>query len=138
MQCGSVIELSLRAISRAGPKLKKMADHKELPVYKAGYDLALEVFKLGKDLQKEYKYTVGERMKTDALELMTLVFRANTRRDRNEVLQLARERCENIRLCFRLLHDLRQLPLKKLVAVNEKIELVARQLAGWQKSGNQK
>lgn len=107
-------------------------------MYKAGYDLVLEVFKLGKDLQKEFKYTVGERMKTDALELMTLVFRANTRRDRNEVLQLARERCENIRLCFRLLHDLRQLPLKKLVAVNEKIELVARQLAGWQKSGNQK
>jgi hypothetical protein len=37
-------ELSLRAISRAGSKLNKMADHKELPVYKAGYDLVLEVF----------------------------------------------------------------------------------------------
>ena len=54
-KCGSAFELSLRAISRAGPKMKKMADHKELSVYKAGDDLALEVFKLGKDLQKEYK-----------------------------------------------------------------------------------
>jgi hypothetical protein len=53
MQCGSVIELSLRAISRAGPKLKKMADHKELLVYKAGYDLVLEVFKLDKVLPKQ-------------------------------------------------------------------------------------
>jgi hypothetical protein len=33
--------------------MKKMAVHKELPVYKAGYDLVLEVFKLDKGLPKE-------------------------------------------------------------------------------------
>ena len=115
-----------------------MGDHKELPIYKAGYDLVLEVFRAGKDLPKEYKYTVGERMKADALEVMTLLFRANVLRDRYGVLQTARERCENIRLCIRLLHDLRQMPLKKLVALNEKMEDVLRQLSGWQKASKNK
>ena len=52
-KCGSAFELSLRAISRVGSKLNKMADHKELPVNKAGYDLVLELSKLDKVLPKE-------------------------------------------------------------------------------------
>lgn len=111
-----------------------MADYKELPIFKSGYDLVLEIFRVSREFQKEYKYTVGERIKTDALELMALVFRANSRRDRSEVLQGARERCESIRLCFRLLFDLKQMPMKRWVAVNEKIEDVSRQLSGWQKA----
>jgi hypothetical protein len=41
-----VFELSLRALFRARRDeiFKKMGDHKELPIYKAGYDLVLEVF----------------------------------------------------------------------------------------------
>jgi hypothetical protein len=34
-------ELSLRAILRAGSKFKRMANHKELPVYKVGSDLLI-------------------------------------------------------------------------------------------------
>ncbi len=37
-----------------------MALHYELPVYKACYDLLLEVFRFTKGFSKEYKYTVGE------------------------------------------------------------------------------
>jgi hypothetical protein len=37
-----------------------MATYDELPVYKATYDLLLEMFHFTKDFSKEYKYTVGE------------------------------------------------------------------------------
>ncbi len=39
-----------------------MALHYELPVYKACYDLLLEVFRFTKGFSKEYKYTVGESL----------------------------------------------------------------------------
>ncbi len=40
----------------------KMAQYNELPVYKATYDLLLEMFRFTKDFSKKYKYTVGESL----------------------------------------------------------------------------
>lgn len=73
-----------------------MALHYELPVYKACYDLLLEVFRFTKGFSKEYKYTVGESLKKETMELLTLIFRANTRKDKTAVLEEARERIEVI------------------------------------------
>jgi hypothetical protein len=42
-----------------------MGTYNELPVHKAAYDLLLEIFRVTKDYNKEYKYTVGENMKRD-------------------------------------------------------------------------
>ena len=41
-----------------------MGLHNELPVYKASYDLLLEIFQFTKDFSKDFKYTVGERSVT--------------------------------------------------------------------------
>jgi hypothetical protein len=41
----------------------KMAKYDELPVYKASYDLLLEIFLFVKEFSKEFKYTVGESLK---------------------------------------------------------------------------
>lgn len=37
-----------------------MAIYLHLPVYKASYDLLVELFKFTKDFNREYKYTLGE------------------------------------------------------------------------------
>ena len=63
-----------------------MALHYELPVYKATYDLLLEIFKFTKEFGKEYKYTVGENLKNQTTDLLTLIYRANCRKDKQEVL----------------------------------------------------
>ncbi len=110
-----------------------MALHNELPVYKATYDLLLEIFKFTKEFGKEYKYTVGENLKKQTIDLLTLIYRANSRKDKQEVLQEAREHIEVIRLFVRLMKDMQQISLKRFVEVNLKIESVSKQLAGWQK-----
>jgi hypothetical protein len=112
----------------------KMGLHQELPVYKACYDLLLETFLITKDFSREYKYTVGESLKKETIELLTLIFRANSIKDKEAVLQEARERIEVIRLFVRLMKDLRQINLKRFVQVNQKVEDVSKQLTGWQKS----
>ena len=38
-----------------------MAKYDELPVFKASYDLLLEIFRFTKEFTKEYKYTVLEK-----------------------------------------------------------------------------
>ena len=63
-----------------------MALPNELPVYKSTYDLLLEIFVFVKDFGKEYKYTVGESLKKETIELLTLIFRANASQDKEKVL----------------------------------------------------
>ena len=73
-------------------------------------------------------------MKNETIKLLTLIFRANSRTDKQMVLQEAREQIEVIRLLIRLMKDMRQINLKRFVQVNQKVEEVSKQLTGWQKS----
>jgi len=111
-----------------------MPIYDQLPVFKASYDLLLEVFLTVKNLTKEYKYTLGERLKEEVLELIIGIYRTNSRKDKLHMIRQAREEVEVIRLLVRLLFDLKQITLKRMVAVNERIELVSKQLAGWHKA----
>ncbi|MBC8196264.1 MAG: four helix bundle protein [Candidatus Marinimicrobia bacterium] len=108
-------------------------NYNELPVYKATYDLLLEVFKFTKNFNKEYKYTVGESIKNETLDLITLIYRANNKRNKIEIIKEAREKIEVIRLYIRLMKDLHQISIKRFVQVNIQIENVSKQLTGWQK-----
>jgi len=47
-------------------------------VNKACYDLLLEIFQFVKNFSREYKYTVGESLKKQTIDLLTLIFRANS------------------------------------------------------------
>lgn len=111
-----------------------MGYYDELPVYKATYDLLLEIFRFTKGFSKEYKYTVGESIKKEALALITLIYRANSKRNKAETIQEAREKIEVIRLFIRLMKDLSQISLKRFVHVNKQVENVSKQLTGWKKS----
>lgn len=113
-----------------------MALYSDLPVYKASYDLFVSIFEYAKHFQKEYKYTVGEKLKNETIEMIVNIYRANTRTDKKQLLQTARENIEVIRLLFRLLQDIKQIDLKKFVTINVQIENVSKQLAGWQRSSN--
>ena len=111
-----------------------MWQYYELLVYKATYDLLLSIFQFTRDFNREYKYTVGERLKKETIELLTLIYRANSKYQKAEKLQTAREQIEVIRLLIRLMKDMKQISLGKLVKINVVVENVPKQLTGWQKS----
>jgi len=113
-----------------------MALFYELPVYKASYDLLIEIFELTKHFKREYKYTVGEKLKDEALEMLMNIYRANTRQQKKETLQNAREHLEVVRLLLRLTKDMKQINVNRFVDVNKKIEDISKQLTGWQKASS--
>lgn len=111
-----------------------MAIYLYLPVYKESYDLIIDLFKIIKDFDREYKYTLGENVKKEAIEMVTSIYRANASFTKKPHIEKAREKIETIRIFFRLARDLRQVGLKRFVDVNEKIENVSKQLTAWQRS----
>lgn len=64
----------------------KMAFYYELPVYRDVYKLILMIFECTKDFSKEYKYTLGQDMKRDALQLVRNIYRANKSANKKEYL----------------------------------------------------
>ncbi|HPP65034.1 MAG TPA: four helix bundle protein [Candidatus Paceibacterota bacterium] len=115
-----------------------MATYLHLPVYKASYDLLLEIFQVIKDFNREYKYTLGENIKKEAIEMVTNIYRANSSFNKKPYIQKSREKIETIRIFFRLARDLKQVSLKRFVRINEKIENVSKQLTAWEKSQRKK
>ncbi len=108
--------------------------HDTLPVFKKGYDLLIEIYKMTTDLRREYKYTIGEKLKNETLELLLEIYRANLSRKKEIYIDRCRENTEAVRLLIRLLHDLRQISIKRMIAINILIESVSKQLSGWKKS----
>ncbi len=107
-----------------------MATYNNLPVYKETYDFFLAVFAFTKTFTKEYKYTLGESIKKETMELMMGIYHANSdRNNRTKLLDEARAKIETIRLLLRLTHDLKQIRLEKFVELNVKIEAISKQVA---------
>ena len=112
-----------------------MAIYDNLPAYKAAYDLLLEVYKANINLSREYRYTLGEKMKTELVNLLACIYKANSSEERKEEnLRCARECITVIKLYLRLLHDLGQISQKRFVAFTEKTENLSKQLTAWYKS----
>lgn len=110
-----------------------MAIYYNLPVYKKTYDLILELFNLSSNLPKAYKYTLGERIQLDAIEVIINIYKANASIEKLEYISKSREHIEIIRLMIRILYDTKQISLKRMIVINKKIEEISKQLVSWQK-----
>lgn len=107
-----------------------------LPVYKAAYDLLLMIFRLNRNFQRDYRYTLGENIKNELVSLLVCIYNANANSEKTTILARAREHVVVIKLQIRLLMDLKQISLKQYAAAAEIIESVSKQLAAWHKSSD--
>ena len=110
-----------------------MALYFNLPVYKDTYEMLLMIFQYSSKLPKDYKYTVGERLKNEATEVLVAIFEASQLKDKNKILtiQKALNSLEKCRLFIRILKDLNIWGVSKQASLNQKIENISKQLTQW-------
>lgn len=112
-----------------------MALFTNLPVYKLGYDLMLEIYHRTKTFPREYKFSIGEKIKQESLDLLISIYKANKSKKENRIkyIEDARANVEVLRLLFRVIKDLKILGTKGFTYLNIKIESLSKQLTAWQK-----
>lgn len=112
-----------------------MALFTELPVYKLGYDLLIQTYKRTAVFSREYKYTIGERLKNETTDMLINIYKANKskKETRQQYIDGARQNVEVVRLLVRLCKDLKIIGMKGFVALNMQVEELSKQLASWQK-----
>lgn len=110
-----------------------MALYFNLPVYKETYEMLLMIFQYSSKLPKDYKYTLGERLKSEATEVLVAIFEASQLKDKNKIItiQKALNSLEKCRLFIRILKDLNIWGISKQASLNQKIESISKQLTQW-------
>ncbi len=112
-----------------------MTTYDNLPLYKTGYDLLLQVFDAIKKFEKQYKYTIWDKIKSEIIDLITSIYRANSSfEDRLKNIQKAREQVEVLKLYIRLCKDLKILQINKFADISLNVESLSKQLFSWEKS----
>jgi len=108
-----------------------MAQYNHLPIFQLTYQLALEIHRATHQFPREYKYTLGQKLKEIVSDVLDMIVEANSAEEKTEILEGARLKLERLRIHLRLTNDLEILGLKRYEAFNRTLEEISKQLSGW-------
>lgn len=111
-----------------------MALYTTLPVYHDCYNLTLMLFRYTKEFPREYKYTLGQDIKHDSIELVRSIYRANKAESKTEYLEKFLDDLELLRFEVRLSVDLHLLTVKHQAQIAELMDRIGKQITGWRNS----
>jgi hypothetical protein len=108
-----------------------MALYFELPIYKDTYQLLLALFRITRNFSREYKYTIGQDLKRDSMEMVRCIFRANSTHDKAVHLQQLYDTLEIVKLQVRICMDMKLISIQQQSELSLLIVGIGRQLMGW-------
>ena len=111
-----------------------MAQYEHLPIYKQTYDILLRTLEATKDFPREYKFTLGEKLKNELLEVIVLIYRANSAINKKQHIESILERIQAVQLLLRLSHDMKILTRRNYAALSQMTDSLGKQAQGWLKS----
>ena len=111
-----------------------MAIHTQLPIYKVAYNLLDVVTDLVKNMQRDFKRSIGEKISVECIEITVLVFRANVAADKSAHLTQLLERLQVIELLIRLAMDKRLISRPAYANAVELTTSIGKQANGWRNS----
>jgi len=113
-----------------------MATHTQLPIYKAAYDLLDVATSLVKNMQRDFKRSIGDKITTECIEITVLIFRANVAQEKAVHLLELLERLQVAELMIRLAKDKRLISLQGYAKAVELTTSIGKQANGWRKSAS--
>jgi hypothetical protein len=82
--------------------LQILAQYKHLPIYKLTYDLLNEITKRTRHFPKDFKYSLGAKLRDETVELVVFIYKANSSREtRSDFVRAILERLQIIELLLR-------------------------------------
>ncbi len=112
-----------------------MALYYELPVFKEVYKLTLLLFTLTQNFAREYKFTLGQDMKRDCLQLVRSIYRANKSKTKEAYLEQFLDDFEVLKLETRLCVDLKLITIKRQAEIAMLMDGIGKQITGWRNAG---
>lgn len=110
-----------------------MALHSSLPIYKVAYDLLSVATDVVRNMPRDFKASIGGRIRDECVEVMVLIFRANAARNKVPHLDDLLERLQVAELLFRVSRDKRFISTGQYAAAVQLTTAIGKQANGWRK-----
>ena len=111
-----------------------MAQYQHLPIYKQTYDILIRAMTATKEFPREYKHTLGQKIKDELMDLVIHIYRANSAVNKTQHIESILERIQSICLLLRLSHDMKILSRRNYAALAQMTDALGKQAQGWLKS----
>lgn len=111
-----------------------MALHTNLPIYKVAYDLLDAITDLAKNMPRDFKASIGGKLRDECVEIVVLIFRANVAREKAPHLITLIERLQVAELLLRLSKDKRLISTAQYAKVIALTNSVGKQASGWRRA----
>lgn len=108
-----------------------------LLAYKHTYDLVLYFYQINRNVSREYKFSLCEKIKEDLHEMLMSVYFANEETDIPSRLLRVKDAVRNLvssKIRVRVLYDLKQISLKQFTHCAEMFVDLKEELNKWEKS----
>lgn len=110
-----------------------MSRYLHLPVFQKGYDFNLEIYRTTHSFPREYKYTLGQKLKEISGELLDWIIITNSKEEKKFCFPEINIRIERLRIHLRTAYDLKIIKSKRLEYLNRFLEEISKQVSGWEK-----
>lgn len=114
-----------------------MAQYKQLPIYKTTYELLHLVTQKTKNFPKDFKYTLGNTLRDECVDLVVFIYNANSKKKKEEFVEKILERVQVVELLIRLSKDMRLINLEAVSQIVILTDSIGRQAQGWLKHSKQ-
>lgn len=111
-----------------------MALHTTLPIYKVAYSLFDLSTDLAKNMPRDFKASIGGKLRDECVEIVVLIFRANTAREKAPHLDVLIERLQVAELLLRLSRDKHLISTRQYADAIELTGSIGKQAGGWRRS----
>lgn len=108
-----------------------MAQYQHLPIYKVTYDLLNLVTQKTRTFPRDFKYSLGDKIRNECIELVVYIYKANSSRDKSPYLENILERMQVIQLLIRLSKDMRLINIESFAQIVVLTDSISRQTTGW-------
>jgi hypothetical protein len=112
-----------------------MAQYEHLPIYRKAFDLSVYLENTVRNFSRYHKYTLGSDLRDLSRQIVRLIIRANSERDKTASLEKTRVAIEELKVTARICKEVKA--FKNFdsfrYAIGEAISL-SKQCEGWIKS----
>ena len=110
-----------------------MALHHQLPIYRLSYDLLSVAVEVTRNIPRDFKRLLGEKVREECVEMLVLIFRANIARNKTPHIEYLLERLQVVELLLRLCRDKRFISTGQYARAVEITDQIGRQATGWKR-----
>ena len=109
-----------------------MARYEHLPIYKKAMDLTIYFEKIVRNFSRYHKYTLGSELREKGREIVELIIKANSTKDRLPVLLELRGRLEGLKVLIRICKEVKAFHnFNSFVYSSNLVVDLSRQNEGW-------